>query len=521
VEKSAARPAEIFQVGRYRVCLPTREVLCGDQPVKLPWRSFEALQILIEADGGVVEREAFFARLWPGVSVGESSLNQCLTKLRKDLGEPSEGGVIETVARRGYRLAQTPERIFEPVVSPAPAASRRGLGFVLSAIAATALIALVIVSAWQRWSRREQARSLTEQGFRYARENRGPQLAEANKFFRQALDLDPTAALAYSGLAEVIARTPDGPPEQAIWMAERAVRMDASCVECKAIAGWILLARGWRFREAGKYLEEAAAQKPRDSRIRLWHAQMLASAGRLDQALAEINLAMSLDPTASAVATMRAGILYLAGRYQESIAAAQQSLGLQPGYSSAYDWIYRSCIRLGRVEEALAAKAAMNAAFVGFSPDTRFDEERRLSRIYRSAGVPGLVNTFLSETSAKPALDQSRYERASWKMWIGDPAGAMDELEHVFDYRPFHIVYLAVDPVFAPLHREKRFQDLLSRVGIDTVLTRHAASAPVRLEGPSNSDTSVLNRSLQLIPFDAPFVHSRPFSILTLSLYLE
>jgi DNA-binding winged helix-turn-helix (wHTH) protein len=41
----------------------------------------------------------------PGVSIDKSNLNQCIAKLRKELGEPAEEGVIETVARRGYRLA--------------------------------------------------------------------------------------------------------------------------------------------------------------------------------------------------------------------------------------------------------------------------------------------------------------------------------------------------------------------------------------------------------------------------------
>jgi hypothetical protein len=45
----------------------------------------------------------------------------------------------------------------------------------------------------------------------------------------------------------------------------------------------------------------------------------------------------------------------------------------------------------------------------------------------------------------------------------------LDELEHVFDFRPFNAIYVAVDPMFAPLHGETRFRELLSRMGLDTV----------------------------------------------------
>lgn len=478
MEESVSRPAKILQVGKYRVCLPTREIFCGEKRIAIPWRSFEALQILIEANGDVVDRETFFDRLWPGVSVGESSLNQCMAKLRKDLGEPSEGGVIETVARRGYRLTQTPEPMPAPDQSPIVSESaevgsgngtRRHQIRLLIALLTTVVLGAVAISlAWGRWSKRAQARSLTAEGFAYLRENRGSQLGEANTLFRRALELDPTQALAYGGLAEVMARSSDSSPEQARLMAERSIGMDPSCVECKAIAGWILMTRAWRFGEARRFLQEAAAQKPTDPRIGLWNAQMLACTGQLGKSLAEIDRAMALDPTRPDVATMRAGILYLSGRYQESTTAAHQSLGLQPGSSSPYDWLFRSYVQLNRVDEALAAKAARDAAFIGLSADSRFDNEREWSQSYHTGGIHGLVENLLRETSAKPALDQWRYDRAVWKMWDRDKEGAMDELEHVFDFRPFHSIYVAVDPIFAPLRGESRFRQVVSRIGINS-----------------------------------------------------
>jgi DNA-binding winged helix-turn-helix (wHTH) protein len=101
--------ADIVRVGAYRVRMSTREVLRGEHRLRISWRSFEALRILIEAGGEVVERDTSFAQLWPGVMVGESSLNQCIAKLRKELGEPPEGRLIATVARRGYRPTERPE----------------------------------------------------------------------------------------------------------------------------------------------------------------------------------------------------------------------------------------------------------------------------------------------------------------------------------------------------------------------------------------------------------------------------
>lgn len=484
--RQATAGADIVRVGAYRVRLSTREVSCGEQRIRLPWRSFEALRILIEAGGEVVERDTFFARLWPGVTVGESSLNHCIAKLRKELGEPPEGRLIATVARRGYRLTEAPEIVAEAVedhgmvkepASRPTAAPHRPLRrtIILLATAAVVLACIVVAYSWPRWSRRAQARTLTEQGFRQIRQNWVAGLVSANALFRQALELDPGQAAAYAGLAEVMARNVDASSDQAAVFAQRAVRLDPRCARCQAIAGWILMTRQWRFREGASYLERALALDRRDPQTLLWHAQMVACSGRLERALSEIEQARALDFKHPGVAAMRAAILYFSGRYDDAIQAGQEALGLKPDFSSAYEWIYRSQLHLQHVGEALAARAAMNASFVQLTPDSRFQEERRWQDAYRSGGLPKVVETLLAGSDTKPALDQHRYERATWKMWNGDRQGALDELEHVFDFRPFNTIYAAVDPTFTTLHREKRFRDLISRIGLDTLPARGAS----------------------------------------------
>ena len=491
IKEQASDRVEIFQVGRYRVSLAAREVFLGEQRIKLSWRCFETMQLLVEAKAEIVEREDFFRRLWPGMTVDESNLNHCIAQLRKQLGEPPEAGLIETVPRHGYRLSRVPQLIHDanvpsesagngllplngmPASAVVPATRVRRIArlrFLVVLFFALIVCGIVIASAWQRWSVRQQARSLTSEAFQLVRQGRVPQIGQANLLFRRAIELDPRLAPAYAGLAEAMARTGEARPEQARAMAERALRLDSNCAECKAIAGWIMMTREWRFREALRYLDDAVSQKPDDPVIRLWHAQMLASAGQPEQALKEINYAVSLDPIRAPSVTMRAGILYLSGRYEEAISTARHALGLQPDSSSAWDWIYRSSIRLNRVEEAIAARAAVNAHYAGLSAESRFELERRWTAVYKQRGLQGLVETFLTETSSKPTLDHYRYERATWRMWIGDRVGALSELESVFDFRPFNCTYLAVDPMFKPLRDEPRFREVLSRIGISTVL---------------------------------------------------
>ena len=59
-----------------------------------------------------------------------------------------------------------------------------------------------------------------------------------------------------------------------------------------------------------------------------------------------------------------------------------------------------------------------------------------------------------------------RYNRAIWSMWIGEREQALEELEAAVATKPYHLIYVAVDPVFAPLRGEARFQEVVRRVGL-------------------------------------------------------
>src|SRR5262249_53477354 len=108
----------------------------------------------------------------------------------------------------------------------------------------------------------------------------------------------------------------------------------------------------------------------------------------------------------------------------------------------------------------------------GLSPDSRFEMEARWTTAFHQGGLPKLVEVLLAMNSSKPALDHQRYERATWRMWMNDRAGALDELEHVFDFRPFDAVYVGVDPVFAPRQTDPLLQALIARMGQDFVTVK-------------------------------------------------
>lgn len=71
--------------------------------VGLRRKTLEVLLHLIEHADRVITKEELFAAVWPDVTVGDDSLAQCISEIRRALG-PDGREVIKTVPRRGYLL---------------------------------------------------------------------------------------------------------------------------------------------------------------------------------------------------------------------------------------------------------------------------------------------------------------------------------------------------------------------------------------------------------------------------------
>ena len=97
----------IVRFGAFELDLETADLTGKGPRLRLPEQQFQILRMLLERGGGVVSREEIRRRLWPDDTIVEfdGSINAAILKLRSALrGEPNDEGLIETVARRGYRL---------------------------------------------------------------------------------------------------------------------------------------------------------------------------------------------------------------------------------------------------------------------------------------------------------------------------------------------------------------------------------------------------------------------------------
>jgi len=469
----------------------------GDRSVHLTHRAVDVLLALGSGNGEPLGREELMKSVWQDVVVDEAALKQYVYMLRGAFRElHPELEYIETVPRCGYRLtlpilaeplpskgsggngAKALGAGFEPtaaqlgsdagasVVVPGQSSVRSWLRMKAWRIAVGVTLLAALVSGGRVLWQKQRADQLIEEGFHQLRTNRTFDLGAISDLFGTALKYNPKSAHGYAGLAQTMARNNKRFQRHALEMAQRSLELDPNCGRCLSTYGWILLTREWKWTEARDALARGAQREPEFLEGRIWRAQWLASTRRFEEAKQEIDTAVKLAPALAAPYAMRAGIFYLSGEYQKAIDEGGRTLGIQPRFNAAYDWMFRSSIMLGSNEDVLVYWSWHKASFLNLSMEGQMQDVQRMLEVYRTNGLPGIVATLLEETSIPPGIETQRYQRAVWQMWNSSRAGALEELRAAAEAKPFHLIYLAADPVFQPLRSDPQFQQLLDRLGI-------------------------------------------------------
>lgn len=95
----------VYEFDRFRIDAGERRLLRDGVPVEVTARYFDALLLMVENPAQLISRERFLDEAWNGIPVTDEALSQCITQLRKTLGDtPTQPSFIETVPKHGYRF---------------------------------------------------------------------------------------------------------------------------------------------------------------------------------------------------------------------------------------------------------------------------------------------------------------------------------------------------------------------------------------------------------------------------------
>jgi len=116
----------VFEFGPFRLNPAERLLYRGESPVRLAPKAFDALVVLVENRGRLLEKDLLLRKVWPDTFVEEANLAQHISLLRKAL-QDGEGGsrYIETVPTRGYRFVGEVRELAS--IAPGPSVPSNGV----------------------------------------------------------------------------------------------------------------------------------------------------------------------------------------------------------------------------------------------------------------------------------------------------------------------------------------------------------------------------------------------------------
>jgi TolB-like protein/Flp pilus assembly protein TadD len=288
----------------------------------------------------------------------------------------------------------------------------------------------------------------------------GEGLQRAMRWFRQAIDLDPTYALAYVGLADcfVILRSlgwPAAPDAAAVANAavSRALDIDDSLGEAHATRGMLRMFWDWDWQGAETSFQRAIELAPNYAVVRNWYANYLAAVGRFDDSIRQARHAVVLDPMSTIWCAGVGNMLLLARRYEEAVRQAQSALDMEPRFVIAHWVLGMAYEQLGDVTRAVEA-----FRYADECSGSNLLSRGLLGRILAVSGRDDEARGMLADLTSRDAAKSAPPEAVALiHAGLGDTEAAFDWLEGAAHAGAFFLTYLNVSPLFDSLRSEPRF----------------------------------------------------------------
>ncbi|MBZ5620522.1 MAG: protein kinase [Acidobacteriia bacterium] len=292
-------------------------------------------------------------------------------------------------------------------------------------------------------------------------------LLKAIDYFEQAIQLDPSYAAAYWGLAECwtgFLFTDSRPWAETIPKAReaatKALALDDTLAEShQAMA--VVHYQEWDWKGVEDEVKKAIALNPGFPTAHMLYCNMTRHLGRADESIRQARLALEADPLAMLTNEMLGNAYANARRYDLAIAQFLKALDLHPNDTSSQYQLGWAYVYSGDYEKGIEAIRKSQAADLdpSLSPDLAYidamtgkpDQTRQvLNRLLTlakkypvSPGMIALVHCALDEREQALTLLEKAYQQHSSMM-----------------------VWLKVDPRFDRIREEPRFQELMRRVGL-------------------------------------------------------
>ncbi len=305
--------------------------------------------------------------------------------------------------------------------------------------------------------------------FAFNKSNSRAAIEESIGYFNRSIQLDPTFAPAYVGLASAsselgtvfIGAPANQTRPKVISAARKALELDPDLAEAHVLLASVQQEQ-WHWAEAEAEYRRALALNPNDAAAHAGLALWLVCQGRTDEAVAWAERGRELDPLAVSGSSI-AWILFQSHRYDEAIHELRSALAVQPDDASALSTLGFALVANNQPGDAIpvlekailvssGSPAATGVPIRAYShAGRRKDALRLLAELKKrkSAGyVPAaaFVNAYLG---------------------LGENDEAFAWLEQAYQEQSNILQFLKVHPYFDPIRSDPRFAGLVRRVGLN------------------------------------------------------
>jgi tetratricopeptide (TPR) repeat protein len=335
-----------------------------------------------------------------------------------------------------------------------------------SVVEALPLDSVLLAAGWAlpEWSTTTEAYDLFLRGREAHARRTGPSLLAARDLFEAAIGVDSTYAPAWGALAEVYVLLPGftrvSPTTTFSLLREaaaRALEVDSLGMEALAALGYGTAWYGQDFPAGIEILERALGMDPEYVEALHWQGELLAHAGRLEEARERFELAMEVDPLSAPVRTDYGQALQLHGLHEEAVEILENLLEARPGFLVREYFLFYPSLLTGRYERAEELIQSV-ARGMGLDPNGMALAVRAMAGRASREEAPAAL-----DAQPRSGADVGMTALTALYAQLGDLDGASTVLR-TEEPTSQAFVYLATHTVFAPLRGDPRHGPLVERI---------------------------------------------------------
>ena len=302
----------------------------------------------------------------------------------------------------------------------------------------------------------------------YAAQWNDPAMSKAMDLYQKAIALQPDYAAAYVGLADAHAAYGIWGDEESweAWpkvreAALKALSLDSSVPGAHKLLASVKHTYDWDTAGAQEEFQAAFKTDRNDAETQMTYGLFLAQIGRVDEGLAEAQLAEELDPLSSRISGTKEKVFMIARRYDDVFKQAQRTRELNPNSMVTTLHVLETYQILGRYEDAIREFETHPDPGSTEQETTAFAKKLRIA--LRSKGPKGYWEVLLQDRLDTQADDHCLLGYVYLR--TGDRENGYHQLDLAIQGRDRNLRQMKTHPMWDFVRNEERFQDVSRRVG--------------------------------------------------------